>query len=77
MRQERSNVQIFTFLYDTFTMSEMGISGKVVDALKAGILLNEKLTGLINKVDRMDQDIRGINDRLIRLETMVEMAQNQ
>ncbi len=55
----------------------MGISGKVVEALKAGILLNEKLTGLINKVDRMDQDLRAINDRLIRLETMFEMAQQQ
>ena len=55
----------------------MGVSGKVVEALKAGILLNEKLTTLIEKVERMDQDLRQINSRLVRLETMVEMAQKQ
>jgi hypothetical protein len=52
----------------------MGVSGKVMEALKAGILLNERLTTLIDKVDRMDQDLRHMNDRLIRLETMVEIA---
>lgn len=50
----------------------MGVSGKVIEALKAGILLNEKLTNLIEKVDRMDQDLRQMNSRLVRLETMVE-----
>ncbi len=55
----------------------MGVSGKVMEALKAGILLNERLSTLLDKVDRMDHDVRGINNRLIRLETMVEMAQQQ
>ncbi len=55
----------------------MGVSGKVMEALKAGILLNEKLTTLIDKVDRMDQDLRQMNDRLIRLETLVEIAESQ
>ncbi|HIP38943.1 MAG TPA: hypothetical protein EYG88_06135 [Desulfocapsa sulfexigens] len=55
----------------------MGVSGKVMEALKSGILLNERLTILLDKVDRMDRDFRGINDRLIRLETMVEIAQKQ
>ena len=55
----------------------MGVSGKVMEALKAGILLNERLTTLIDKVDRMDQDLRRVNDRLIRLETMVEIAKSQ
>ena len=53
----------------------MGISEKVMEALRAGILLNERLTTLIDKVNRMDQDTRRINDRLIRLETMAELAQ--
>ena len=52
----------------------MGVSEKVMEALRAGILLNERVTTLINKVDRMDQDFRKMNDRLIRLETMVEIA---
>ncbi len=52
----------------------MAVSGKIMEALKAGIVLNERLTTLIDKVDRMDKDLRQINDRLIRLETMVEIA---
>ena len=53
----------------------MGVSEKIMEALKAGILLNERLSTLLDKVDRMDHDVREINNRLIRLETMVEMAQ--
>ncbi len=55
----------------------MGISGKVMEALRAGILLNERVTTLIDKVNRMDQDIRHMNERLIRLETLVEIAKMQ
>jgi len=55
----------------------MGISEKVMEALRAGILLNERLTTLIEKVNRMDQDIRHMNERLIRLETLVEVAKMQ
>ena len=55
----------------------MGISEKVVEALRAGILLNERVTTLIDKVNRMDQDIRHMNERLVRLETLVEIAKMQ
>ncbi len=55
----------------------MGVSEKVMEALRAGILLNERVTTLIDKVNRMDQDIRHMNERLIRLETMIEIAQKQ
>ena len=55
----------------------MGISEKVMDALRAGILLNERVATLLDKVERIDQDLRKINDRLIRLETMVEVAKYQ
>ena len=55
----------------------MGVSGTVMEALKAGILLNERLTTLIDKVDCMDKDFRRMNDRLIRLETMAEIAKSQ
>ena len=55
----------------------MGVSDKVMEALRAGILLNERITTLIDKVNRMDQDIRHMNDRLIRLETLVEVAKMQ
>ena len=52
----------------------MGISEKLMEALRSGILLNERVTTLIDKVDRVDQDVRKINDRVVRLETMVEVA---
>jgi hypothetical protein len=55
----------------------MGVSDKVIEALKAGILLNERLTVLAGRVERMDDDVRRINERLIRLETMVELATNR
>ena len=55
----------------------MGISEKVMEALRAGILLNERVSTLIDKVNRMDQDIRRLNERLIRLETLVEVAKMQ
>ncbi len=55
----------------------MGVSEKVVEALRAGILLNERVSTLIDKVNRMDQDIRLMNERLIRLETLVEIAKMQ
>ena len=55
----------------------MGISEKIMEALRAGILLNERVTTLIDKVNRMDQDIRHMNERLIRLETLVEIAKMQ
>jgi hypothetical protein len=52
----------------------MGLSEKVMEALRSGILLNERINTLIDKVDRMDTDMRKMNDRLIRLETMIELA---
>jgi hypothetical protein len=45
-----------------------------MEALRAGILLNERVSTLIQKVDRMDQDLRRVNERLIRVETMLETA---
>ena len=55
----------------------MGISEKVMEALRAAIILNERVTTLIDKVNRVDQDIRHMNERLIRLETLVEVAKMQ
>ena len=52
----------------------MGIGDKVVEALKTGVLLNERVNMLAAMVERMDQDLRRISERLIRLETLVEVA---
>lgn len=55
----------------------MGIGDKVFEAMKTGVLLNERVNQLAGKVERMDQDLRRINERLIRLETLVEIATNR
>ncbi len=55
----------------------MGVSEKVMDALKAGILLNERVSTLINKVDRISDDQKKMNERVVRLETIVEIAKMQ
>lgn len=46
-----------------------------MEAMKTTVLLNERVASLTEKVTRMDQDQRKMNDRLVRLETMVEIAQ--
>jgi len=55
----------------------MSVSGKVMDALRSGIVLNERLNTLVKKVDRIDHDLRHVSERLVRIETMVEMTQKQ
>ncbi len=46
----------------------------MVEALRAGILLNERASVLIDKVNRMDDDMRKMNERIIRLEAILEVA---
>jgi hypothetical protein len=48
-----------------------------MDALKAGILLNERVGTLLEKVERIDRDLRNMNDRIVRLETMVEIGKSR
>jgi len=55
----------------------VGVSEKVFDALKTGVLLTEKVSLLDDRVRRLDIDMREINNRLIRLETLMEVAMNQ
>lgn len=54
--------------------ARQGISEKIFEVMRTGILLNEKVTSLTSKVDRMDSDMRKMNERLIRMETIVDMA---
>ena len=55
----------------------MGVSEKVFDALKTGVLLTEKVSSLDDRVRQLDNDMRDMNNRLIRLETLMEVAMNQ
>jgi hypothetical protein len=53
------------------------VSEKVFDALKTGVLLTEKVALLDDRIRRLDDDVRDMNKRLIRLETLMEVAMNQ
>ncbi len=53
----------------------MGVSEKVMEALRAGILLNDKVSTLMDTVERMDQDMRGLDKRIVRIETLIEVSQ--
>jgi len=55
----------------------VGVSEKVFDALKTGVLLTEKVALLDERIRRLDDDVREMNNRLIRLETLMEVAMNQ
>lgn len=52
----------------------MGLTDKLVEALRTAIQLNERVTSLAGKVERLDADVRDIDRRVVRLETMVEIA---
>jgi hypothetical protein len=47
----------------------MSLSEKVVEALRSTILLNERVVLLDGRLGKLDEAMRDLNDRLIRLET--------
>ena len=53
----------------------MGLSEIIMEAIKNNVFMSERLDSFTTKLERLDDDVRNINDRLIRIETMVEMAQ--
>jgi hypothetical protein len=46
---------------------------EVFDALKTTILLNERVTGVAGEVKGLAADLRGIDKRLVRVETALEL----
>ncbi|HKF94117.1 MAG TPA: hypothetical protein VKB96_05860 [Gammaproteobacteria bacterium] len=48
--------------------------GKVVETLGTGLVSNERVMELARKVKRLDQDVHGIDLRLIRIETSAKVA---
>lgn len=66
----------------------MGASGKIIDALTAAVKLNQTVSGLIADMKMLNHELRKLEDRwrddardkerrLVRLETYLEIAQNQ
>ncbi|MBA3731175.1 MAG: hypothetical protein H0W93_02115, partial [Gammaproteobacteria bacterium] len=45
--------------------------------LRTGFVLNERVLELAKRVERLDDDVRNIDRRLVRMETLVELAGRQ
>ena len=52
----------------------MSLYGEAVAAIKSVILVDERLQSLTGKVDRLAEQVRGMAERLVRLETIVEIT---
>lgn len=52
----------------------MSLYGEAIAAIKSVILIDERVQSVARKVDRLADEVRDMKDRLIRLETMVEIA---
>ncbi len=52
----------------------MSLYGEAIAAIKSVILIDERVQSVARNVDRLADEVRDMKDRLIRLETMVEIA---
>lgn len=55
----------------------MGLGADFLNILKDSVKLTDSVERLNNAVGGLKDDVHAIDKRLVRLETMVEMAQNQ
>lgn len=52
----------------------MSLYGEAIAAIKSVILIDERVQSVARKLDRLADEVRDMKDRLIRLETMVEIT---
>lgn len=52
----------------------MSLYGEAMAAIRSVILLDERVQAMTKKVDKLADDVRDTKDRLVRLETIVEIA---
>ena len=52
----------------------MSVVKDILDGLKTAIELNSKVISVGNAVERMATDVRDIDRRLVRVETIIEIA---
>lgn len=48
--------------------------GEAIAAIKSVILIDERVQSVARKLDRLADEVRDMKDRLIRLETLVEIT---
>lgn len=52
----------------------MSLYGEAVAAIRSVILIDERVQVVMAKVDRLTDEVRAMKERLVRLETLVEIA---
>jgi hypothetical protein len=52
----------------------MSVVKDILDGLKTAIELNSKVVSVGNAVDRLATDVRDLDRRLVRVETIIEIA---
>lgn len=52
----------------------MSITDRVLDALKSAIQLDLRVSALANSLADLSRDVREIDKRLVRIETLIELG---
>lgn len=52
----------------------MGVADRILDGLKTTIQLNDRVVAMSGDIKQLARDVRDIDRRLVRVETMVELA---
>ena len=52
----------------------MSLYGEAISAIKSVILIDERVQSVAKKLDKLADEVRDMKDRLIRLETVVEIV---
>ena len=54
----------------------MSLYGDAIAAIRSVILIDERVQSVAAKVDRLADDVRDMRERLVRIETIVEVTRN-
>ena len=54
----------------------MSLYGDAIAAIRSVILIDERVQSVAAKVDRLADDVRDMRERLVRIETIVEVMRN-
>ena len=52
----------------------MTFYGEAIAAIRSMILVDERVQTLVGRVDRLADDVQAMDKRLVRLETIIEVA---
>lgn len=52
----------------------MTFYGEAIAAIRSMVLVDERVQTLVGRVDRLAEDVRAMDKRLVRLETIIEVT---